>query len=59
MPAKIEKRGNKFRVVEDKGGRSVLVRGKTGAPVDGGGHNTRGEAIRQASAINIPKGKRK
>lgn len=49
MPAKVVKRGQKFRVVEPSGN---LVRNESGTPVDGGGHNSRGAAQRQANAIN-------
>ena len=56
MPAKVAKRGDKFRVVEPDG---KLVRNRAGTPVDGGGHSSEAAAKRQASAINVPKGKRK
>lgn len=48
MPAKVVKRGKKYRVVEPDG--SLVRRG--GAPVDGGGHATKAKAAAQARAIN-------
>ncbi len=51
MPAKVERRGNKYRVVEAETGR--LVRNRRGTPVDGGGHATLKKAREQAAAINI------
>lgn len=48
MPAKVEKRGDKYRVVEPSG---KLVK-RNGKPVDGGGHATRAKAQAQARAIN-------
>ena len=48
MPAKVEKRDDKWRIVEPDG---TLIR-RNGNPVDGGGHETKGEARRQARAIN-------
>lgn len=49
MPAKVRKRGNKWRVVEPDG---TLVKNSAGTPVDGGGHRSKHKAMRQASAIN-------
>ena len=49
MPAKVIKRGNKFRVIEADTGK--LVRRK-GTPVDGGGHASRDKAQRQSNAVN-------
>lgn len=46
--ATVQKRGNKFRVVEPDSGR--LVR-RGGTPVDGGGHRSKAKAKRQARAI--------
>lgn len=48
MPVRIKKQGRKFRVVEPSG--KLARRG--GTPVDGGGHNSRAKAQRQANAIN-------
>ena len=50
MPARVVRRGNKYRVVEPNG---RLVRNKAGTPVDGGGHRSRAAAERQARAINM------
>ncbi len=49
MPARVRKIGNVFRVVEPSG--ALVTRG--GSAVDGGGHNTRAEAMAQATAINL------
>lgn len=49
MPAKVAKRGKRYRVVEPNG---QIVRNKSGSPVDGGGHTSRNAAQRQANAIN-------
>lgn len=57
MPVKVIKRSDKFRVVESNTGR--IAKNKSGTAVDGGGHNTRSGAQKQASAVNIPKSKRK
>jgi hypothetical protein len=50
MPVCIEKRGNKWRVV-NCGDRSIEMN-KGGTPLDGGGHTTKAEAQRQARAVN-------
>lgn len=55
MPAHVEQRGSKYRVVEPNG---RLVKNRAGTPVDGGGHNSRKEAQAQASAININQSKK-
>lgn len=49
MPAKVVKRGEKWRVVEPDGN---VVKNKKGTAVDGGGHFSKKAAERQASAIN-------
>ena len=46
MPLRVQKSGDKFKVVDDKGRVS-------------GTHETRGEAVKQIQAINISKAKRK
>jgi len=56
MPAHVEQRGSKYRIVEP-GGR--LVKNKKGTPVDGGGHGSKGQAQSQASAINISQARKK
>ncbi len=53
MPVKVEKQGNKFRVIESDSGAIAL--NAAGTPVDGGGHNTEEEAEKQAVAINSRK----
>jgi hypothetical protein len=53
MPAIVQKRGEKYRVVE--AGTNALVRGPSGNPVDGGGHESKAKAQRQAGAINSRK----
>ena len=55
MPVKVTKRKDKFRVVESNTGK--IAKNKSGTAVDGGGHNTRSGAQRQASAVNINKRK--
>ena len=50
MPAHVEQRGSRYRVVEPNG---RLVRNRKGTPVDGGGHSSRKNARAQAAAINI------
>lgn len=49
MPAKVKKQGQKWRVVGPNGKPET----QNGSPVDGGGHNSRQEALDQAQAINI------
>lgn len=56
MPAKVAKRGDKYRVVEAKTGQLVK---RGGTAVDGGGHATKAAAQKQANAINVPAGKRR
>ena len=56
MPASVKKIGKKYRVVEHDG---KTVRNKAGTPVDGGGHNSRSQAIKQAQAIDIDQRKKK
>ena len=50
MPVCVEKRGKKYRVV-DCGNRKITMN-KAGTPADGGGHDSRSAAMRQARAIN-------
>lgn len=49
MPVKAVKKGDKYRVVEAKTGK-ITKRG--GSAVDGGGHQSKEAAQRQARAIN-------
>lgn len=54
MPAKVVKKGGRFRVVH--GPKNALVKNpNTGTPVDGGGHQSARQAERQARAINRSK----
>lgn len=51
MPAFVQRRNDKFRVVHKVGSKVRLVkRGKKA--VDGGGHSSKAAAARQARAIN-------
>ncbi len=50
MPATVRFIKDKYRVVEADTGK--VVKNKAGTAVDGGGHNTRVAAERQARAIN-------
>lgn len=59
MPAQVEKRGDKYRVVEKKGKRTVLVRNDAGTPVDGGGMKSKAKATQQAQAINISQARKR
>ena len=49
MPVSVEKRGEKYRIVEPSG---KVAKNRAGTPVDGGGHETRLTAVAQARAIN-------
>ena len=53
MPAKVEKRKGKFRVVHGKDNKIIMNAG--GEPKDGGGHVTGTAAEKQAQAINRSK----
>lgn len=57
MPATVQKRKSKWRVIEKNTGK--LVRNKTGTVVDSGGHATRDKALRQARAINSSMARRR
>lgn len=48
MPAKVQERNGKWRVVEPSGN---LVK-RNGKAVDGGGHESKAQARKQARAIN-------
>ena len=50
MPACVKRIRKKWRVVECSNGN--IVKNKAGTSVDGGGHTSKGNALRQASAIN-------
>ena len=49
MPVTVKKQGSRFRVVEGSG---KLARNRAGTPVDGGGHQSKLSARKQARAIN-------
>lgn len=51
MPVCVERKGMKWRLTECKTGK--LVKNKAGTPVDGGGHDSKAHAQKQANAINI------
>lgn len=50
MPVTCKKIGGTFRVVES--GSDQVATNQSGAPVDGGGHQTSEECQQQAKAIN-------
>lgn len=49
MPVRVEKRGDKFRLVEPSG---KIAKTDKGTPRDGGGHESKAKALAQARAIN-------
>lgn len=53
MPVSTRRIGDKWRVVEAKSGKIAV--NSAGTPVDGGGHKSKSQAIRQVGAINTPK----
>lgn len=50
MPVTVQKRGGKYRVVE--AANNNIATNARGTPVDGGGHDSREKAAKQARAIN-------
>jgi hypothetical protein len=48
MPVGVDKVGGKYRVTE----KGRVAKNKKGHPIDGGGFNTREQALRQQRAIN-------
>lgn len=50
MPVRVEKRGDKYRIVEAQTGRVVVT--SAGNARDGGGHTSKSEAEAQARAMN-------
>jgi hypothetical protein len=50
MPTKVRKHRGKYRVVEQKTGRTAKNKG--GRTLDGGGHKDKDKARRQSNAIN-------
>lgn len=51
MPVSVKKIGNKYRVV-GPGGKPET---KSGEPIDGGGYQSKDEAVKQMTAINMSK----
>lgn len=51
MPVCVARKGMKWRLVECKTGK--VVKNSAGTAVDGGGHNSKSHAQKQANAINI------
>ena len=50
MPACVKRIDKKWRVVECN--TDTIVKNKKGTAVDGGGHASKSDAVRQAQAIN-------
>ena len=50
MPVCVEKRSGKWRIV-NCGDRSI-EKNRAGTPIDGGGHESKAQAARQARAVN-------
>jgi len=50
MPVHQEKIGEKYRVVDPDGS---IAKNKAGTAVDGGGHDSKKDAISQVEAINL------
>lgn len=57
MPVKVAKRKGKFRVIEAATGN--IAKNKAGTAIDGGGHKTMTQAVKQVGAVNTPPSKRK
>lgn len=57
MPVKAANRKGKFRVIETATGR--IAKNKAGTAIDGGGHRTMTQAVKQVGAVNTPLGKRR
>jgi hypothetical protein len=57
MPVTIRKRGDKFRIVEQQTGN--IAKNKGGTAIDGGGHGSKAQAVKQVGAVNTPKSKRR
>lgn len=50
MPVRVSTRGGRKRIVEAKTGKIAV--GRSGHPIDGGGHGSMADAKAQAAAIN-------
>ena len=55
MPVHVEKRGNKYRIVEPGG---KIAKTSKGSARDGGGHTSKAKASAQVRAINQNRRKR-
>lgn len=51
MPYGLRKIGGVFRVVDPYTGE--IAKGKSGKPMDGGGHKNKNKALRQISAVEL------
>jgi hypothetical protein len=51
MPVHSCKKGGKHRLCDPNG--KIAINSRTGKPIDGGGHSSRGSAIKQVQAVNI------
>lgn len=56
MPVYVEKRKDKYRLVEPSGS---IAKNKSGTAIDGGGHVSKAAAQKQATAVNINLHKKK
>lgn len=52
MPVKVVRRGKKYRLIDPDG---KIAKNKAGTAIDGGGHQKREMAERQARAVNSRK----
>ena len=57
MKVEVIQMGGLWRIVDEENGRVVVSR--NGKPLDGGGHDSREKAIRQAGHINASSEKQK
>lgn len=57
MPVTTSKRNGKFRVIESDTGR--IAKNKAKKALDGGGHESKAQAKKQASAVNISQSRKR
>ena len=58
MPLTVQKRGDKYRVIEMETGR--IAKNAAGTSVDGGGgHKSKAAAMKQVRAVNISQAKKR
>lgn len=57
MPVKVQKKGDKFRVVESATGK--VAKNSSGTAIDGGGHRSKDKAVKQVQAVNIAERRKK